>query len=115
MKQEYQEQIDKYVLDQMDNAERTAFEQEAAQDTELQEQLQFTQDVASATKSREEKLTKMQDWKDDYAMDDEGLLPKELKRGVLSEDGIWNLLTDSRELNIRMLETVVQILKGGNV
>jgi len=54
------------------------------------------------------------EWKQDFADDEAGLLPADLKRGVLSEDGIWNLLTDSRELNIRMLETVVQILKGGN-
>ncbi|MBP5362041.1 MAG: DUF4298 domain-containing protein [Ruminococcus sp.] len=31
-------------------------------------------------------------WKRDYAADEAGLLPKELKRGVLSEDGIYNLL-----------------------
>ena len=30
-------------------------------------------------------------WKRDYAADEAGLLPKELKRGVLSEDGIYNL------------------------
>ena len=54
------------------------------------------------------------EWKQDFADDEARLLPADLKRGVLSEDGIWNLLTDSRELNIRMLETVVQILKGGN-
>ena len=54
------------------------------------------------------------EWKQDFADDEAGRLPADLKRGVLSEDGIWNLLTDSRELNIRMLETVVQILKGGN-
>ena len=34
------------------------------------------------------------DWKKDYADDEAGLLPADLKRGVLSEDGIWNLLTD---------------------
>ena len=71
MKQEYQDQIDKYVLDQMDDTEKTEFEQEAAQNAELQEQLQFTQDVASATKSREEKLAKMEDWRDDYIFEDE--------------------------------------------
>ena len=70
MKQEYQDQIDKYVLDQMDDTEKTEFEQEAAQNAELQEQLQFTQDVASATKSREEKLAKMEDWRDDYIFED---------------------------------------------
>ena len=38
-------------------------------------------------------------WRQDYADDEMGLLPEDLKRGVLSEDGIWNLLTDCRELN----------------
>ena len=33
------------------------------------------------------------EWKQDFADDESGLLPKDLKRGVLSEDGIWNLLT----------------------
>ena len=37
------------------------------------------------------------EWKQDYADDEAGLLPKDLKRGVLSEDGIWNLLADWRE------------------
>ena len=53
-----------------------------------------------------------EDWKQDFADDEAGRLPAGLKRGVLSEDGIWNLLTDSRELNIRLLETVADILKG---
>ena len=38
------------------------------------------------------------EWKQDYADDEAGLLPKDLKRGVLSEDGIWNLLSDWRLL-----------------
>lgn len=66
MKIEFQDQIDKYVLGQMDDTEKAAFEQEAAHNTELQEQLQFTKDVASATKSRDEKLAKMENWEDDY-------------------------------------------------
>ena len=37
-------------------------------------------------------------WRKDYADDEAGLLPKNLKRGVLSEDGIWNLLSDWEEL-----------------
>ena len=41
-------------------------------------------------------------WKQDYADDEAGRLPAGLKRGVLSEDGIWNLLTDVRELNNRL-------------
>jgi hypothetical protein len=38
------------------------------------------------------------EWKQDYAADEAGLLPKDLKRGVLSEDGLWNLFSDWREL-----------------
>ena len=39
-----------------------------------------------------------EEWKQDYADDEAGLLPADLKRGVLSEDGIWNLLSDASEL-----------------
>lgn len=38
------------------------------------------------------------DWKRDIADDEAGLLPKDLKRGVLSEDGIYNLLEAFYEL-----------------
>ena len=37
-------------------------------------------------------------WKQDFAADEAGNLPPNLKRGVLSEDGIWNLLSDYREI-----------------
>ena len=37
-------------------------------------------------------------WKQDFATDEAGKLPPNLKRGVLSEDGIWNLLSDYREI-----------------
>jgi hypothetical protein len=40
------------------------------------------------------------EWKQDYADDEADKLPKDLKRGVLSEDGIWNLLSDWRELEV---------------
>ncbi|MBO7402989.1 MAG: DUF4298 domain-containing protein [Lachnospiraceae bacterium] len=41
-------------------------------------------------------------WRQDFADDEAGRLPEDLKRGVLSEDGIWNLLTDVSELNKRL-------------
>lgn len=41
-------------------------------------------------------------WKQDLADDEAGRLPADLKRGVLSEDGIWNLLTDARDLTTRL-------------
>ena len=37
-------------------------------------------------------------WKDDLAMDEAGKFPEKLKRGVLSEDGIWNMLERNKEL-----------------
>ena len=46
------------------------------------------------------------EWKSDFAADEKGLFPKDLKRGVLSEDAVWNLLSDYRELKERMQEMV---------
>ena len=34
------------------------------------------------------------DWRSDFESDEHGELPKGLKRGVLSEDGIYNLLIE---------------------
>ena len=41
-------------------------------------------------------------WRKDFEADEAGKLPKDLKRGVLSEDGVWNLLEDYR----RLMETI---------
>ena len=38
------------------------------------------------------------EWKADYKLDEQGKLPQDLKRGVLSEDGIYDLLEKNREL-----------------
>ena len=43
-----------------------------------------------------------EEWRKDFADDEAGLLPEGLRRGVLSEDGIWNLLTNYRELQKRI-------------
>ena len=37
-------------------------------------------------------------WRKDFEADEAGKLPKDLKRGVLSEDGIWNVLEDYQRL-----------------
>ena len=39
------------------------------------------------------------DWRKDFEADEAGKLPKDLKRGVLSEDGLWNLLEDYKRLS----------------
>ena len=51
------------------------------------------------------------EWKQDFAADEAGELPPSLRRGVLSEDAVWNLLTDNKELTVRLLETVTAILR----
>ena len=33
-------------------------------------------------------------WLQDYQADERGELPKDLKRGVLSQDGVWNLIAE---------------------
>ena len=38
------------------------------------------------------------EWKKDFAADEAGLIPKDMKRGVLSEDGIYDLLEEYRDL-----------------
>lgn len=37
-------------------------------------------------------------WMNDFRADEEGKLPPDLKRGVLSEDGLYNLLSDYQRL-----------------
>ena len=39
-----------------------------------------------------------QQWKDDYAMDEAGKYPEKLKRGVLSQDAVWNMNEEISEL-----------------
>lgn len=53
-----------------------------------------------------------EDWFNDREADEAGELPDDLKRGILSEDGIWNVLEDSRQLNIRLLEVATEFLKN---
>jgi len=43
-------------------------------------------------------------WKKDFEADEKGKLPDGLKRGVLSEDGLWDLLSTRRDLYELMLK-----------
>ena len=45
-------------------------------------------------------------WMRDLEDDEAGKLPRDLKRGVLSEDGIYDLIQENRELLERMLRLV---------
>lgn len=50
-------------------------------------------------------------WLEDYEADEAGQLPSELKRGVLSEDGVYNLLLEHRDLMKRLQKIVLRSLE----
>lgn len=56
MDEKFQDRIDNYLLNRMDDAEKTKFLREVEQDKEKKEQLEFTQHVKDSIRSREEKL-----------------------------------------------------------
>ena len=43
-------------------------------------------------------------WQEDFEADEAGLLPQDLKRGVLSEDAIYDLLIEYDALKVQMQE-----------
>ena len=47
------------------------------------------------------------EWMSDFRADESGLLPKDLKRGVLSEDGVWDLFGRVDGVKHRMIDFVV--------
>ena len=59
-----------------------------------QEEFRYAQDV----------IKKLSDyygskqWRKDLEAEEQGLFPEDLKRGVLSEDGIYNLLERNKEI-----------------
>lgn len=50
-----------------------------------------------------------EEWRTDLDADTTGRLPRDLKRGVLSEDAAWNALAEVRELNQRLAEVAKTI------
>lgn len=44
------------------------------------------------------------EWRQDFAADEQGKLPTTLKRGVLSEDGVWLILQEHTDLLQEMKE-----------
>lgn len=50
-------------------------------------------------------------WMEDFETDGRGELPADLPRGVLSEDGVYNALGESRALLLRMRELTGEFLR----
>ena len=51
-------------------------------------------------------------WMKDYEADEAGRLPADLKRGVLSEDAVYDLITDNHDLAVRMLKVITKALEN---
>ena len=45
-------------------------------------------------------------WKRDYEADEAGQIPSDLKRGVLSQDGLYNLLHDADQIIRHAIEVL---------
>ena len=50
-------------------------------------------------------------WRGDLEADEQGALPDDLKRGVLSEDAVYDAIADGRAVALQMLELAAAILK----
>ena len=64
-------------------------------------------DEYDAVKSRIAPLNEYLDsgqWREDYEADERGEIPSDMKRGVLSEDVLYNLLTDADRISARIKE-----------
>lgn len=66
MDEKFQDRIDDYLLDRMEDAEKEAFLQEVAQDDGKKEQLEFTKNVKDIICSREEKLRALAQFQKQY-------------------------------------------------
>lgn len=66
MDKKFQDKIDDFLLNRMNDAERQAFLQEVEQDSEKKEQLEFTKNVKESIYSREEKLKVMAEFQKEY-------------------------------------------------
>ncbi len=53
-------------------------------------------------------------WLEDFEADEAGELPPELKRGVLSEDGVYDLLQGNGELETSMLGVLKKLSEMRN-
>ena len=75
----------------------------AIKDGTVDSQKAIKEDIVELSKYYSSEL-----WKLDFAADEAGKLPPDLKRGVLSEDGIWNLLADYHETQKKIVKPYSQ-------
>ena len=52
-----------------------------------------------------------QEYMDDVDAANKGLIPSDIKCGVLSEDAVWDLIGDNYEVAIKMLEVATNMIR----
>ena len=83
-----------------------------------EETIKKLSDALDAYEQNQKSLQKLFDyygstlWMKDFEDDEAGKLPQDLKRGVLSEDTVYNLIVDHHELVLRMMQVVTKAIEG---
>lgn len=54
-------------------------------------------------------------WMQDYEADEQGKLPEDLKRGVLSEDAVYDLIIENRELVLKMMNSATAAVRNRTI
>lgn len=79
------------------------FDRSSALISQLEKQISEFEKLQSDIQKLEAYYTG-KEWKNDLGLDEAGELPEDLKRGVLSEDGIYDLLEKNKEMLLRIKE-----------
>ena len=83
-----------------------------------EEVLRKLTDALDAYEQNQKELKKLMDyygssrWMKDFQDDEAGKLPKDLKRGVLSEDELYDLIFDHRDAVLTMSRLVADAIAG---
>ena len=92
----------------MDQIQRITYMEEILDDAaEISASLGNLLDKYSAVQTRLQELAEYYSspqWKQDFDDDSAGKLPRDLKRGVLSEDAVYNLLSQFSDLKKQLQE-----------
>lgn len=105
----------------MDDKTRERVERIQAMEKRLDRCVETTARLSAACKQWREALEDSRileeyyqggDWMEDYEADERGELPDELIRGVLSEDAVYDYISDRQELAKELLRTALSALES---
>ena len=101
--------MDKQQVERVSRME-SYLDESGAAITELSEALEKYESVQDKYYELEEYYGS-EDWMADFDADRAGELPADLKRGVLSEDAVYDLITDHIELMKRLQDAVLRSME----